>query len=155
MSPLCFNDGGSGGTRVYFSAADMLPFHATASGLAALAFGAPSLLENTLSSERTEYTGSTVTDNDQLRELVNKTRAQGFAYSDQAFEAEVSSVAVPFFESTDFAYGTISIAVPSSRIRNAGVEKYLAALWETSDAISNELGGMTPTNLKRIWKLAA
>ncbi|MEM7288835.1 MAG: IclR family transcriptional regulator C-terminal domain-containing protein, partial [Pseudomonadota bacterium] len=109
LSSLCFNDGGVGGTRVYFSEAEILPLHATASGIAALAFGQPHLLENVGNSKPQKYTDATVTDTEAILGLVMDTRERGFAITDQSFEPEVSSMAVPFFENNSFAYGTIAV----------------------------------------------
>lgn len=155
MSPLCSNDGGAGGTRVYYSAADMLPLHATASGIATLAFGPPELLDRVLNSKRKIYTGATITDDKKLIDLVSSARKKGYAFSDQAFELEVSSFAAPFFEKGAHAYGAIAVALPSSRLSKFNENELAQRLWQTSEAISNALGGNIPVDVRETWRTAA
>ncbi|MEM8750950.1 MAG: IclR family transcriptional regulator [Pseudomonadota bacterium] len=155
MSPICFRDYGKNGTRVYFSEAEILPVHATASGLAALAFGVPSILETTLTNKLERYTDATVVDKDALIDMVSATRRRGFSQTDQSYEAEVCSVAVPFYEDGDFATGSIAIALPASRMNKKAKSRFVTALWQTAQAISMELGGSVPGHVRQIWKSAA
>ena len=155
MSPLCFHDAGIGGTRVYYNEADILPLHATASGLAAIAFGPSDLLQTISRSGLQKFTDFTITDFEQLQLAVERTRQNGFAYIDQAYEQEVCSLAVPFFENDRFAYGSIAIAMPASRMKDADKAQYVRALWNAAENISRDLGGTIPQNLKNLWLIAA
>ena len=155
MSPLCFNDFGTGGTRVFFSEAEMLPLHATASGLAALAFGDPSLRKHVLKSPLRQFTDHTISSAEELEKQVLQARQNGFAFTEQTFEREVSSIAVPFYETAGYAYGTISIAVPTSRMNDASRSRFAQALATTSKAVSSELGGNIPEQLQKTWQRAA
>jgi IclR family acetate operon transcriptional repressor len=155
MSPLCFHDAGTGGIRVYFNEADMLPIHATASGHAAIAFGPPELSKKIIKTELKKFTNFTITSPTELQAAIEKTRKEGYAYSDQAFEQEICSFAVPFFQNDSYAYGTIAIAIPASRLSDANIQKYANALWHTAEIISNELGGKIPDELRKTWQLAA
>jgi len=155
LSPLCFNDGGVGGTRVYFSEAEILPLHATASGLAGLAYGPTNLLGSIRQADLRRYTETTITDFQSLMSLVNEVRVKGFTMTDQSFEPEVSSIAVPFFEGSTFAYGTIAVAVPSSRMENLDKDYLTKMLSDTARQITRELGGEIPTQLVQAWRRAA
>ncbi len=155
MSPLCYNDFGTGGTRVYFSEAEMLPLHATASGLAALAFGDPSLLKQSLKSGLKKFTDHTISGTEELERQVSQTRENGFAFAEQTYEREVSSIAVPFYENSGFAYGTISVAVPTSRMNAGTRQRFAGALAKASKDISTELGGNLPEQLEQAWYRAA
>lgn len=155
MSPLCFYDAGVGATRVYFNEADVLPMHATASGQAAIAFGHPELLTKIMKRDLKKFTEYTITSPAKLQSAIEKARSDGYAYVDQAFEHEVCSLAVPFFENDTYAYGTIAIAVPASRMNETNILKFSNALWKTAENISNELGGEIPKNLKNLWHIAA
>ena len=155
MSPLCFSDFGTGGTRVFFSEAEMLPLHATASGLAALAFGDPALSAFVLGAKKRKYTEFTLTSADELDKHISKTRESGFAFIEQSYEREVSSIAVPFYETDGYAYGTISIAVPTSRMNDTCRIRFARALVSTTKTISNELGGSIPKQLEETWRQAA
>jgi len=155
MSPLEFCDAGVGGTRVYFNLADTLPLHATASGLTALAYGPPDLLERTLNEKLDKFTDVTIVEPEKLKELVLKTQEQGFSFSDELFENEVSSIAVPFYENQPFLYGTLAVAVPSSRMTEESKTQFVKVLQDTSRDITRELGGELPTALTKIWQRAA
>lgn len=150
MSPLYFNDAGHRGTRVYFDPAEVLPMHATSSGIAALAFGAPKLLKMMASAKLEQFTDTTIVNSDVLMEHVLEARAIGYAYVNQSYEAEVNSVAVPFYDGQDFASGTISIAVPTSRMNEERKLLFAEALWEAAGAISIDLGGRVPQHIKKI-----
>ena len=155
MSPLEFSDAGVGGTRVYFNLADTLPLHATASGIAALAYGAPDMLERTLNEKLEKFTVATIINPQKLRELISKTREQGFSFSDELFENEISSIAVPFFERQPFLFGTLAVAVPSSRMTEKNKTRFVRALQVTSRDITRDLGGELPAYLNSIWQHAA
>lgn len=155
MSSLYFRDTGSGGTRVYFSEADILPLHATASGICALAFGPPNLLQHTASKTLDRFTQHTVTDHNELNAMVEKTRRQGYSFTNQTYEAEICSIAAPFFEDRAIAYGTITIAVPASRMNDDSRMRFVTLLWNAATAISAELGGAIPEDLKQVWNEAA
>lgn len=155
MSPLCFHDGGSGGTRVYFSEADILPLHATASGLAALSFSSQQLFESIKLGSLDSYTDFTITDQSELEEQIKIIRDRGYAYTSQSFEAEVCSFAAPFFENNEYAYGAVSIAIPRSRLDTIDQSNFINALWKTADKITRELGGRTPDEIQKSRRLAA
>lgn len=152
LSPLYYKDAGSGGTRVYFDLADMIPFHATASGMAMLAFGDKALVKNALVEPLARYTENTITDPKLLLSRVEIIRSAGFAFSDQGVEIDVSSVAVPFFQDENQATGSIAIAVPITRMNAASKTKFVHALWRTSEAITRELGGSVPAEVKKVWR---
>jgi len=155
MSPIHFQDSGKSGVRVFFNEAEILPMHATSSGLAALAFGSPALLEKALSSKLDAFTSFTITDKDALKQLVQQTRIDGFAYADQTYEEAVCSLAVPFFDENSTAYGTIAIALPTSRMEKVGKPQLVEALWRTSSAITTEIGGKVPDTIKDVSRITA
>lgn len=155
MSPLYYFDACSAAIRVNFSEAEMLPLHATSSGMAALAFGPPGLLETLTSKKLASYTPHTITDIEDLRNAVEEVRAKGYASLHQSYEADVCSVAVPFFEGGPYAYGTIAVAIPASRFDPERIPELAEGLWRASEAISQQLGGHIPDNLKSLWRHAA
>jgi DNA-binding IclR family transcriptional regulator len=155
MSPVYYFDASNAATRVNFSEAEMLPLHATSSGLTALAFGPPKLLESLTSKDLARYTSNTITDLQTLRDAVEHIRAKGFAFSDQSYEEDVCSVAVPFFEVGPHAYGTVAIAIPASRFDPGKKPELVDGLRRASHAISQQLGGSIPLQLKSLWRQAA
>ena len=71
LSPVFHHDPMAHGTQVHFDEAELLPLHATSSGLAVLAFADRSLLERLLAGKLTGYTPNTPTDPALLRHAVS------------------------------------------------------------------------------------
>ena len=132
-------------TRVFIDPSEPLPFHATASGLAYLAFADPAWRETTLKARSFDaVTPHTPTQTSQIRALVEQTRQRGYAVSDQTFENEVVGVAVPFFDEHGCAQGTLAVATPTSRIDPDTVRRLAGLLARAGRPFSRELG--TPLN---------
>jgi len=155
LSPLYHHDALIHGTRVYFDEAELLPLHATASGLAMLAFGPDQLLKALLRKPLKPSTGHTITDPDVLRECVEKVRTEGIAFVDQGFEEHVSSFAAPVFGNMPEAVGTIAVAAPTVRMTDALKERIRTRLPVAAAEVTEKLGGIVPVDLRRIWRHAA
>lgn len=151
MSTLHYLDGGHGGIRVGFDGADLLPFHATSSGIAMLAFGHPDLFKNAVSGEFVKFTNQTSIQVEDLTQRVEQVRNEGFAASNQWFEADVCSVALPFFDGKGIALGTISIATPSSRMNDDARADLVHTLVPACTTLTTTLGGRVPTSVSSIW----
>lgn len=151
MSLLYAADGGSSGTRVALDEAELLPFYATSSGIAQLAFGTVAMREKALATPITQYTDHTPRTCDDIHALIAKTQANGAAFADRSFEEDVCSVAVPFFDHTAHAMGTIAIATPAARMPPKNRMAFIATLTEASLALTESLGGKIPADLYEIW----
>jgi len=151
MSAIYAIDGGSHGTRVSFDEAEILPFHATSSGIAMLAFSDQRFVASALTGQRKAFTASTQTETDDIARLISDTQSAGYASANQFFEADVCSVAVPFFGHTGDALGTVAIATPTTRMDAALRHKLAGKLSLASKSISNDLGGKIPPHLAEIW----
>ncbi len=68
-----------------------LPFHATASGLAYLAFSGKKQIEAALSQPLEAFTENTVTDPAAVRKMIDETIVRGFSISSQGLEVGVVS----------------------------------------------------------------
>ena len=141
-------DSGTSGTRVYFSEAETLPIHATASGIATLAFGDGALINHVLSGKLERMTQNTPTDRESLMSLINQAQLNGYVFADQTFERDVCAVAVPFFERSISPNGAIACAFPKSRIDETDITAVAARLWQASRSISRELGGSIPSSIQ-------
>ena len=151
LSTLYAVDGGHRGTRVSFSASEFLPYHATSSGIAMLAFGPPELEAKVLKAKRTQYTDHTIIDGAEITRQIEAARVQGVAFTDQSYEAEVTSVAVPFFDNGPHAIGTIAVATPTSRMTAEMKDNATRAIILASINLSRNLGGRVPEQLASIW----
>lgn len=151
MSSLYAVDGGRTGTRVGFDEAEILPFHATSSGTAMLAFGDPRLRAKALKNTFTAYTDQTPVALEDVEKQIAAASARGFAQTDQTFEADVCSLALPFFDHSGLASGTISVAAPSARMSTDRRPIILSKLAQAAIRLSGDLGGDVPGDLKSKW----
>jgi len=153
MSTLYVKDGGCGGTRVGFDEAEILPFHATSSGVAFLAFGPEDYLASVIElNALPSFTETTAVMPEKVKSLVNRSKKAGYAWSNQSYDAEVCSVAVPFFNTTGTAMGTLAIATPRSRMKRKLYAKNLA---QNSQRLTQNLGGKLPDKVAAIWNVLA
>lgn len=151
MSPLFHADTQSHGTRVHFDEAEMLPIHATSSGIAMLAYGPKKLLQRITTSPLKTHTSKTITDSHALIRDVEKTRERGYSYSDQGFEEEVCSFATPVFDQNQQTVGTVAVALPKSRLTPEKERDIVATLRKGSATVSSAFGGVVPEELKMVW----
>ena len=145
LSPVFHHEPRMHGTQVSFDEAETLPLHATASGLAVLAFGPEKLADSVLSGELERFTEETVTDPAAIRDLMQNTRKSGFAFSPLSFDREVSSLAVPIIGAQGHAIGGISIAIPQVRFDEGKKEEAQKVLGKivvkTCETLGSELPG--------------
>lgn len=101
--------------RVIIEPGISLPFHATASGLAYLAFASPHIVTATLENELLSHASNTVTDPQDLAEKLERIRATGIAYTDGSFEEDVMGIAAPYFGPSGKVCGSVASALPAVR----------------------------------------
>lgn len=132
----------------------VLPFHATASGLAVLAFSAEPLVAKTL---RTldRYTPATVTDLDKIKAALGQIRADGIAVSVQAFDVGVHSLAAPLFDDTGRVAGAVAVAAMATRMTAALDATIRTALIAAAETITESWGGTLPAPLATTWAQTA
>lgn len=130
--------------RVNIAPGLKLPFHATASGIAFLAFTPPGTFKNTLQPPLKRFTDMTTTDLDDVRKLVETARKGGVGSVDRGFEADVVDLAVPVFDGSGQAQGAIALVTPISRmglnVRHEQSEKLLRAALDCAQ----RMGAMPP-----------
>lgn len=151
MSAIYAKDAGLHGTRVSFDEAEILPFHATSSGIAMLAFSSEKLVKQVLAQQHERYTDKTSTDTDEIVALIEIAKLHGIASANQTYEAEVVSFAVPFFAHPGGAMGTLAIAAPASRMNSTLKKKCIDQLIVASTELSNNLGGQIPSHIADTW----
>jgi len=144
MSTVYHADPKVHGTRVIFDEAELLPLHATASGLAILAFGPEDARDYTIAQDRPSYAPNTVIAKSDLLHLVRQTREQGYSFSDQYFTSDIQSYGMPFFGLDAVAIGTIAVPVPKARMTEALRERIIAELRRGCVTVTRSLGGDLP-----------
>ncbi len=152
LSPVLHTDPGRHGTQVHFDEAEVLPLHATSSGLAVLAFAPPDLRKTVLAGPLAPFASQTITDAAALEQALDAVRASGFGVNDQGFDDEVASVAAPVFGPDGNVIGALGIAVPFARMTEAKRTEISNLLPGGVARITTATGGTIPTALAETWK---
>ncbi len=155
LAPLAHADARVHGVRVNYDPAEMLPLHATASGLAVLAFGPEALRTRALNGPLPAFTGATVTDAAGLAAMIDETRRRGHALSDGLFEAEVFSLAAPLFGEDGRVAGAVAVAMPRVRAEGRSPDDIVAALHDSATSLTAALGGAAPEDVAALWRAAS
>jgi len=131
-------------TRVSMRGSETLPFHATASGLAFLAFARPDVAAKGLALPMARFTDDTLTTAAALQDALALTRAQGFAVVDKAYEDDVYGIAAPIFGPTfgteRAAIGAIAVATPSHRMTADLRDLIIGAVRQAASDLTRSMG---------------
>lgn len=129
--------------RVMMSDVDELPFHATASGMAVLAWLPEAARAVALAGPLPKLTDRTETDPAALRAWLAVVRAEGHSESIGGFEDGVHSLAVPLFGPDGDCLGAVAVAAPLGRML---VGQVLGCLRDAATRITEQWGGLPPGN---------
>jgi DNA-binding IclR family transcriptional regulator len=131
-------------TRVSIEDTDMLPFHATSSGLAVLAFQPEPFTAKIVAGPLLALTPLTETDPARLCQKLAVIRATGIAESAGGFEAEVHSLAVPLFDALGRCSGAVAVAGLTSRMTESQIHLIRSSLLRAGAQITQLWGGTAP-----------
>jgi len=120
----------------------MLYYHATASGLAFLAFASTETANKVLSLRREKITDATVTAKKELRAQMAEFKAQGYSQTRNTFENDVSSIAMPFFCDARDPEGCIALALPRNDMTDARRRELLPPLRHAIEQMEKALTGL-------------
>lgn len=121
--------------------AQMLPFHASASGLAYLAFVDDVMAADLLTLERPALTKQTVTDRAKLEHLREEIRQLGYAQARDTLERDVGGLAMPFYQDGANPVGCIAVALPSAEMTDQRKDALLPSLRGAITAIERAMTG--------------
>lgn len=152
LSTIAHKESTQHSTRVHLDVGERLPLHATASGAVVLAFSPPALLDEVLTSTLSVYTSHTITQPKALAQHVEHCRKQGFGYSNQGYEEEVSGFAAPLFDQEAKCIGAVAIATPTSRAKDEYLATMRAELMQAAERITLAWGGVLPPTLRQLWE---
>ncbi|TPI53238.1 IclR family transcriptional regulator [Mesorhizobium sp. B3-1-7] len=119
----------------------VLPMHATASGIAFLAFTEERIREAILAGPMPAFTPFTIGDANTLAEQVAAARARGHSIGAQGFEEGVMSVAAPVLGTDGYAIGAIAVAAPRVRTQKADIERLGVSVTAAGREIGERLFG--------------
>lgn len=129
--------------RVTMKKGEIIPLHATASGLAYLAALPGQEVESRLPKKLPGITGHTITSKKTLFAELEKIRSAGVARCDSSYEEGVKSLAVAILSPAHDPLGTIAIAAPAARVSASDENKMAEALKKVAKAIGNKLANLS------------
>jgi IclR family transcriptional regulator, acetate operon repressor len=127
--------------RVIIEPGQLLPFHATASGLAYLSTLGNVELKEWLKLPRQAFTPTTSIEAEVIKARLKDGRARGYFISEEGYEQGVKSVAVPILDARGLVRGTIAVAGPAVRVDRAKLEEFGGYVAETVRQIERALWG--------------
>lgn len=151
LTTLCHSDSRSHATRVTFDPGEVLPLHATASGIAVLAFGPAGLFETVMNGPLAGFTTNTAMTRDSLLSAVQVARQTGFSLGNATFDEGVQSIALPLFAGGSDAFGAVAVAFPEMRESIELRRDIKTLLPHAAVEISTTLGGAVPRELLDRW----
>jgi len=135
--------------RVFLEPAEVLPIHATASGLAMLAFATDEDRARMLTGlELVALTDTTITDMDTLNHAIARTRTRGYSVVDQGFEEGVTGTSAPIFGPSGKVVGAVSVAAISSRFTPDHADHISRAVIHAAHEITRQIGGPDQTHYR-------
>ena len=101
--------------RVIIEPGISLPFHATASGMAYLAFADDATVKAALEGDLEMYASQTVVDAATVAQKLEVIRTTGIAHTDGSFDEGVKGIAAPYFGPSGKVCGSVATAFPAVR----------------------------------------
>lgn len=118
----------------------LLAYHSSAQGKVALAFGDPTLLDETLSRPMERTTPYTITSEKRLREEVAAVRRQGWAVAPNEAMVGLNALAAPVFDALGGFVGTIAMTDSIQFITETPTPLQIEKLQEAASKVSGNLG---------------
>ena len=123
-----------------------LPVHATSLGRAMLARLPADELAGLLDGlELTSFTEHTITGLDELRQSLERVRADGYAFNDQELALGLRGVAVPVLDSTGYPRAAINLAIAAPVSKDQLTSELVPRLQRTAADVADALA-MIPTD---------
>ena len=133
--------------RIRMDAGEMLPLHATASGILMLAFADSSISDAERQKNRKAFTSKTLTGDDELEAQIIRARENGFVVNTGWFEPDACSIAAPWFDQYGKARGSIAVAAPSTRFSDPEQDRIRNEVLHAAAKLTSDMGGTTPTGM--------
>jgi len=116
------------------------PLHVGSAGRVILAWR-PELLEQVLAAPLEAMTGSTITDPDALRAVVERTRADGYAITAGERVEAASGVSAPVFDAHGTLAGALTVMGPTLRLTEDRCAELIDDVVAAADRLTASLGG--------------
>ena len=152
LTTLAFAYAPHNAIKVMMEDADVLPFHATSSGIAVLSFLPSEQQANILAQPRAALTPQTLLESSAIKAEMAKTQRRGWSETADTFEVDVASVAVPLFNSDGACIGAVAVAAPTARLRGAVQDDIIQRTIRAANEIIALQGGTTPAPVAMLWQ---
>ncbi len=116
------------------------PLYCGGGAKAMLAFLSEAERERIIAQPRERYTRNTLTDADDLRAELARTRERGYAIDDQEVVMGVFCVGVPIVDRTGRPAGAISISGPTPKAPGPAIQPWVDLLNHAANSVSGRLG---------------
>jgi len=126
------------------------PLNATASGLCAVAFGDPALME-AAEADLQAFTARTPRTQDAFRALIDSIRATGFGRAEQIFEDEIQGISAPVYDHSGHFAGAVAVACVAARFTPALETIIKTELIIAAREITRNWGGIVPAQIETAW----
>ncbi len=120
---------------------ELLNYHATASGLAFLAFSTAKTAEAIYALERAKLAPETTTTKAELERLSVDFCALGYSHTRNSFEAGVASLAMPFFQKPGNPTGCIALALQQDDLTSDRRDELLPVLRQAVQRVERAITG--------------
>ncbi|WP_051059264.1 IclR family transcriptional regulator [Nocardiopsis lucentensis] len=115
------------------------PSYATASGKALLAYTPPGELDELLAGELVSYTARTITDPQELGEVLKRVAEDGYATSFEELEPGLHAIAVPVFGAGQDVIAAISASGPAYRLSKKRIPEVVEELRQGARDLSDRM----------------
>lgn len=127
--------------RISVPLGELLPLHATASGIAFLAFARPAVCQVAMAGSFEAYTSHTIADAAALASRIEEARRRGYSIGSQGLEEGVDSAAAAILDAAGLSIGALALAAPRSRISRGDLDRYGMAMAGAAREIGERLYG--------------
>lgn len=121
----------------------LAPLHAGSAGRVLLAWN-PDLLSIVLDAPLEHFTDATITSAADLRAVISRTRADGFAITTGERESGASGLSAPVFDAAGGLAAAVTISGPTMRMPRSACEEWIEPLLETAEHMTRLIGGRFP-----------
>lgn len=130
------------GRVIKIDPAELLNYHATASGLAFLAFASDATCERLFGLKREKIAAETITDAAELAGALKRFRTLGYSQTRNSFEADVASIGMTFGDGGPDPIGCIALALPKADMTDDRRDELTPLLREAVLRIERALTGL-------------
>lgn len=131
-----------------------VPAHCTGSGKAIVAFLQPEEMDNLIQQfTLKKYTENTITDKNDIREILKVTRERGYGVSREEYDSDIIVIAAPVFDIHNRVIASCAVAALKSRVvSDEKIDEYGQMVKQAAVEISQKLGAASNILLETLLR---